>query len=88
MRKSKIFETIYKEVDKIGKSNRYFTRTDIKNLISKHQKFSVFLYKHSDNKNEGKLTLFFIRGKKIKNLISFKINSNKLKKYKKINSIK
>ena len=84
MRKSKIFETIYKELVKINKCNSYFTRNDLRNLISKHQKYSVFVYKHSDLKNKVKMTLFFKRGKRINNLISFKIDLIILKEYKKI----
>jgi len=81
MRKSEIFEIIYKELISKRKSDKLFTRNDLSNLISKHQKYSSFVYKHSDKKNKGKLTLYFIRGKKINDIISFKVDVNVLKKY-------
>jgi hypothetical protein len=87
MRKSVIFETIYKELVRIGKLNKFFTRNDLCNLNLKHQKFSVFVYKHSDEKNLGNFTLYFERRKKRDNLISFKIDFNILKNYKKVNKI-
>lgn len=82
MRKSFLFETIYKELLIIGKSKSYFTREDLRRLISIHQKYSVFVYKHSDIKNKGKLVLYFKRGKTINGLISFKVTLQVLKKYK------
>jgi hypothetical protein len=85
MRKSRIFDTIHKELVRLSKSKKSFTRVDLKRLISKHQKYSVFVYKHSDINNLGKLTLFFKRGKTINRLISFTVDINVLKEYKKKN---
>ena len=84
MRRSRIFDTIFKELIRIKKSKKLFTRNDLKKLISIHQKYSVFLYKHSDIKNVGKMTLFFKRNKIINGLISFKVDLVVLGEYKKI----
>lgn len=81
MKRSIIFETIVKKLRNVNKTKSYFTRNDLVNLISIHQKYSTFVYKHSDLKNEGNMTLYFIRGKKVNGLISFKIDSIILKDY-------
>ena len=83
MRKSSIFETIVKELKDIGKFNLSFCRYDLKRLIDLHQKYSVFLYKHSDLSNTGKLTLFFVRLRKINGKYIFKVDRNLFKEYKK-----
>ena len=88
MRRSRIFDTIYKDLVRVNKSNKSFTRIDLKRLISKHQKYSVFVYKHSDVNNFGNLTLFFKRGKTINGLISFTVDFKILKEYKKIKIFK
>ena len=81
MKKSKIFETIYKELVKLGKLKKSFTRNELFRLIKIHQKYSSFVYKHSNPNNLGKMTLFFIRGEKINGLISFKIDLKIVKEY-------
>ena len=81
MRKSRIFEDIYKELVRINKSKKSFTRNDLVELISKHQKYSVFIYKHSDEKNKYKMTLYFVRGKKLNGLITFRISNKVLNEY-------
>lgn len=81
MRKSFLFETIYKELLRIGKSKSYFTREDLRRLISIHQKYSVFVYKHSNEKNKYKMTLYFVRGKKLNGLITFRISNKVLNEY-------
>lgn len=87
MRKSILYETIIKKLVEKKKRNSSFTRNDIRDLISKHQKYSVFIYKHSDLKNKDLMTLFFIRDKKINNLLSFRVDNKIYQSYKKLNKI-
>jgi hypothetical protein len=83
MKKSHIYERIYLELNRLKMTKKSFTRKDLRKLILNHQKYSVFVYKHSDKKNKGKMTLYFIRGKKIDNLISFKLDYKVVNMYKK-----
>ncbi len=61
MRRSSICESIIKELKRINKLNSVFYRNDLIELINNHQKYSSFLYKHSDLKNLGNMTLHFKR---------------------------
>lgn len=83
MRRSKIFEKIYKELHNNNLVLKNFTRDNLRKLIKIHQKYSVFIYKHSDENSNQKLVKYFNRGKKINGLISFKIDIKVLKEYRK-----
>lgn len=76
MSRSSIYESIIKELKRINKLNSVFHRKELIELIKDHQKYSSFLYKHSDLKNQGKMTLHFIRISNKDNFIGFKIDIN------------
>jgi hypothetical protein len=61
MRKSKLYETVIEELISVNKLTYNFTKLDLKRLSDIHQKYLVFVYKHSDIKNLGKMTLYFKR---------------------------
>jgi hypothetical protein len=81
MSRSKIYEKIIHELRKIDKINSFFKRSDLSELINKHQKFSSFLYKHSDKNNKGKMVLYFDRKYNINHFIYFKVNNEIYKEY-------
>jgi hypothetical protein len=81
MRKSILYETVIKELTAIGKLNSHFTKLDLKRLYKIHQKYVVFVYKHSDLKNQGKMTLYFKRGSSTSNYITFCVDEDIYKQY-------
>jgi hypothetical protein len=76
MRRSSIYESIIKELKRLNKLNSVFYRKDLFELIKDHQKYSSFLYKHSDLKNQGKMTLHFMREIEKGIFFGFRIDEN------------
>lgn len=83
MRRSIIYEQLIIELQKINKINTLFKRNDLSSLISKHQKYASFLYKHSDPKNKNKMTIYFKRVTRKGNNILFIVDKSILEKYRK-----
>ena len=86
MRRSKLYETIINELIIVDKLKSNFNVTDLRRLSEIHQKYGVFVYKHSDLKNSNKMTLYFKRVDSQSNYITFCIDEDiynyYLKRYK------
>ena len=85
MRKSLLYETIIKELKRINKLSSFFDRNDFQRLSNKHQKYMVFVYKHSDINNKGKMTIYFKRKAKSSPLefkVDIAIHNQYLKQHK------
>lgn len=81
MRKSKLYETVIAELITLNKLTSNFTKLDLKRLSNIHQKYAVFVYKHSDIKNLGKMTLYFKRVSSNSKQITFCIDEAIYKAY-------
>ena len=81
MRKSKLYETVIKELITLNKLASNFTKLDLKRLGDIHQKYVVFVYKHSDIKNLGEMTLYFKRVSSTSKYITFCIDEAIYKAY-------
>ena len=81
MKKSLLYETVIKELIAIGKFNSHFTKLDLKRLYKIHQKYVNFVYKHSEVKNLGKMTLYFKRVASTSNYVTFCVDEDIYKQY-------
>jgi hypothetical protein len=80
LRRSALFEDIIRELGKQGKLDKWFDKTSLIRILKIHQKYMVFVYKHSDPNNEGSMTLYFKR-KAGATRMQFMVDGTVLKRY-------
>lgn len=87
MRKSKLYEAIIDELISVNKLESNFNKIDLKRLSDIHQKYVVFVYKHSDLKNINSMALYFKRVDSKSKYITFCIDKTLYNKYLSIHKI-